>query len=226
MVVRSNLIALEANFKPKINVVYEGFLLNSATQNSEEGIDEFLKRFRKTAASCKYGALTKMIRYRIVTGIRGKASILLLPKEEEYNFDKTLSICWSNEAATKQPDSMIQNDTQTDERVNAVGSDQAKRTNKGRKKKKGTKSMKETKNAKKNSRRCGGSTTRDIRKTNVKRVITCSKQSQFVTTKQASTRKDGTNKNTKEYSKSQKKQIYRQPRSQGLIPSLGAGKWP
>ena len=30
MVVRSNLIALEANFKPKINVVYEGFLLNSA----------------------------------------------------------------------------------------------------------------------------------------------------------------------------------------------------
>ena len=42
VVVRSNLIALEANFKTKINVDYERFLLNSATQNSEERKDEFL----------------------------------------------------------------------------------------------------------------------------------------------------------------------------------------
>ena len=88
------------------------------------------------ASSCKYGARTEMIRYRIVLNWdpRGKAPILRLRKEEEYNLDKTLGMCWSNEAAIKQPDSMKHKETQTDEQVNAVGADQAKRTNKGRKK--------------------------------------------------------------------------------------------
>ena len=42
-------------------------------------------------------------------------------------------MCRSNEAAIKQPDSMKHNETQADEQVNAVGTDQAKRTNKRRK---------------------------------------------------------------------------------------------
>ena len=49
--VTSSLKALEAYFKPKTVVVYERFLFNSATQSSEEGIDEFVNRLRKMASS-------------------------------------------------------------------------------------------------------------------------------------------------------------------------------
>ena len=80
--------------------------------------------------------ITEMIRYWIVhgTGIREKAPILRLLKKENLNLDKTLNICRSHEAAiaTKQLDSMKQVQTQTDEQVNVVGTDQAKRTNKRR----------------------------------------------------------------------------------------------
>ena len=99
----SSLKALEAYFKPKTNVVYERFLFNSATQSSEEGIDEFVNRLRKMASSCKYGALTdEMIRDRIVIGVRDKDSKLRLLKEDELDLNKALSICRSNEAASKQ----------------------------------------------------------------------------------------------------------------------------
>ena len=134
--VTSSLKALEAYFKPKTNVVYERFLfLNSATQSFEEGIDEFVNRLRKMASSCKYGALTdEMIRDRIITGVRDKATKLRLLKEEELDLNKALSICRSNEAASKQLNFMKQEEIQTDEQVNAVDSEM-KRTDKRNKKK-------------------------------------------------------------------------------------------
>ena len=65
-------------------MVYERFLFNSATQSSEEGIDEFKNRLTKMASSYKYGALTdEMIRNRIVIGVRDKATKLGVLKEEE-----------------------------------------------------------------------------------------------------------------------------------------------
>ena len=121
--VTDSLKALEAYFKPKTNVVYERFLFNSATQSSEEGIDEFVNRLRKMASSCKYGALTdEMIRDSIVIGVRNKATKLRLLKEEELDLNKALSIYRSNEAASKQVNSMKQEEIQTDEQVNAIGS--------------------------------------------------------------------------------------------------------
>ena len=126
----SSLKALEAYFKPKTNVVYERFMFNSATQSSEEGIDEFVNRLRKMASSCKYGALTdEMIRDRIVIGVRDKAPKLRLLKEDELDLNKALSICRSNEAASKQLKFMKQEEIQTDEQVNTVDS-QAKRLDK------------------------------------------------------------------------------------------------
>ena len=156
--VTSSLKALEAYFKPKTNVVYKRFLFNSATQSSEEGIDEFVNRLRKMALSCKYGALTdEMIRDRIVIGVRDKASKLRLLKEDELDLNKALSICRSNEAASKQLKFMKLEEIQTDEQVNTVDS-QAKRLDKRHKQKKDAKygkNGKATKGAKKNCNRCG-----------------------------------------------------------------------
>ena len=163
--VTSSLKALEAYFKPKTNVVYERFMFNSATQSSEEGIDEFVNRLRKMASSCKYGALTdEMIRDRIVIGVRDKDSKLRLLKEDELDLNKALSICRSNEAASKQLKFMKQEEIQTDEQVNAMDS-QAKRLNKRHKQKKDAKygkNGKATKGVKKNCSRCG--TTKQHRK--------------------------------------------------------------
>ena len=69
-----------------------------------------------------------MIRNRIVIGIQDKDTKVRLPKEENLDMDKTLSICKSNEEVTKQLDFMKQDQSTTNERVNAVGS-QAKRPN-------------------------------------------------------------------------------------------------
>ena len=72
--------------------------------------------------SCKFGALTdETIRDRIVIGIGDKATKLRLLKEDSLDLDKTLSICRSNEAATKQLNFMKQEQRQANEQVNAVG---------------------------------------------------------------------------------------------------------
>ena len=88
------------------------------------------------ASSCRYGALTdEMIRDRIVIAVRDKATKLRLLKEEELDLNKALSVCRSNEAASKQLNFMKQEEIQTDEQVNAVDS-QTKRPDKRNKKKK------------------------------------------------------------------------------------------
>lgn len=77
--------ALEKYFKPKINVVYERFLFNSAMQNPEERIDAFVNTLRKMALSCKYGALTDwMFKDRILIGIQDKI----------HNFKYSKKIVW------------------------------------------------------------------------------------------------------------------------------------
>lgn len=82
----------------------------------------------------------EMIRDRIVIGVRDKATKLRLLKEEELDLNKALSICRSNEAASKQLNFMKQEEIQTDEQVNAVDS-QTKRADKWNKTKKDTKKM-------------------------------------------------------------------------------------
>lgn len=84
---------------------------------------------RTSPFSNKYDALTdEMNRNRIVIGIQDKGTKVRLLKEENLDMDKTLSICKSNEAATKQLDFMKQDQSLTNEHINAVGS-QVKRPN-------------------------------------------------------------------------------------------------
>lgn len=82
---------------------------------------------------------------RIVIGIQDKGTKVRLLKEENMDMDKTLSICKSNEAATKQLDFMKQDKSLTSEKTKwqmiarSIWKD-----------------PKDTKNTKKNCSRCGG----------------------------------------------------------------------
>ena len=125
--INASLAALEAYFKPKTSVVYERYLFNSSTQDSDEGIDEFVNRLRKQASSCKFGTLTdEMIRDRIVIGLQDRNTKLRLLKEEDLDLNKTVNICRASEIANRQLQSMKLD--QTGKQVNAMGT-QAKRFN-------------------------------------------------------------------------------------------------
>ena len=52
------MIALESHFKPKRDVVYEIYLLNTCVQSNEETVDSYVNRLRKFASSCQFGSLT------------------------------------------------------------------------------------------------------------------------------------------------------------------------
>ena len=50
--VNTCIAALQVYYKPKRNVVYERYVFNLGSQNSNESIDGFLTRIRKLSSSC------------------------------------------------------------------------------------------------------------------------------------------------------------------------------
>ena len=68
--VKTCLDSLEEHFKPKVNVVYERYLFNSAVQNPGEKIDDFVHRLRELSKSCDYGMLCDdLVHDRMVLGM-------------------------------------------------------------------------------------------------------------------------------------------------------------
>ena len=66
---KTYLDSLEEHFKPKVNVVYERYLFNSAMQNLGEKIDDFVHRLSELSKSCEYGMLCDdLVRDRMVLG--------------------------------------------------------------------------------------------------------------------------------------------------------------
>ena len=95
--------ALQAHFKPKRNVVYERYVFNLCSQNSDESIDEFLNRIRKLSSSCEFGTLTEeLIRDKLVLGIQDETTKLRLLKEDNLTLNKALNICRASEVANVQ----------------------------------------------------------------------------------------------------------------------------
>ena len=95
--------ALQAHFKPKRNVVYERYIFNLCSQNTDESIDEFLTRIRKLSSSCEFGTLTdELIRDKLVLGIRDETTKLRLLKEENLTLNKALNICRASEVVNVQ----------------------------------------------------------------------------------------------------------------------------
>lgn len=81
--ITSVLQALEDDFLPKRNVVYERYVFNSCIQTPEETVDCFVNRLRKLASSCQFGTLTEeMIRDRLVIGIQDKRTKARLLREK------------------------------------------------------------------------------------------------------------------------------------------------
>ena len=99
--------ALQAHFKPKWNVVYERYIFNLCSQNSDESIDEFLTRIRKLSSTREFSTLTyELICDKLVLGIRDETTKLRLLQEENLTLNKALNICRASEVANVQTKAM------------------------------------------------------------------------------------------------------------------------
>ena len=90
-------------FEPERNVIYERYLFNSATQRSENKIDQFVNELRKLASTCEYGTLSdELIRDRIVIGISDSSMRAGLLRESELTLNRAIDMCRASEQATCQ----------------------------------------------------------------------------------------------------------------------------
>ena len=81
----------EEYFKPKVNVVYERYLFNTATQNPSEKIDDFVQRLRELSKSCEYGTLCDdLVRDRIVLGTSDNDLRLRMFREKALTLHKAI----------------------------------------------------------------------------------------------------------------------------------------
>ena len=88
-------------FEPQRNIIYERYLFNSATQRSENKIDQFVNELRKLASTCEYGTLSdELIRDRIVIGISDSSMRARLLRESDLTLNRAIDMCRASEQAT------------------------------------------------------------------------------------------------------------------------------
>ena len=64
------IIKLTEDFEPQKNIIYKRYLFNSATQRSDNEIDQIVNEQRKLASTCECGTLSdELNRDRVVIGI-------------------------------------------------------------------------------------------------------------------------------------------------------------
>ena len=107
---------LEAYFIGETNEIYEAYVFNQKVQEVGESFDSFLTTLRSLAKTCNFGSmLDRMIRDRVVVGIRDNATRKKLLAENKLTLNKCIDICRASETTSKQLKEM----TQTEE-VSAV----------------------------------------------------------------------------------------------------------
>ena len=90
-------------FEPQRNIIYERYFFNSATQRSENKIDQFVNELRKLASTCEYGTLSdELIRDRIVIGVSDSSMRARLLRESDLTLNRAIDMCRASEQATCQ----------------------------------------------------------------------------------------------------------------------------
>lgn len=95
--------ALSNYFEPQKNTIFERYLFNTAVQEDNESIDQYLNRLRKLAATCEYGTLTsELIRDRLVIGISEHGIRSRLLREKTLTLDSAVNIVRAAERSKSQ----------------------------------------------------------------------------------------------------------------------------
>ena len=90
-------------FEPQKNVIFETYVFNTANQEPDEGIELYVNRLRKLAATCDFDTLTdRMIRDRLVLGIRDNSVRKRLLREKDLTLEKAVEMIRAAERAAEQ----------------------------------------------------------------------------------------------------------------------------
>lgn len=100
---------LDAYFIGETNEIYEAYLFNQRVQEIGESFDSFLTALRSLAKTCNFGSMQdRMIRDRVVVGIRDNSTRKKLLAENKLTLNKCIDICRASETTSKQLKEMSQ----------------------------------------------------------------------------------------------------------------------
>ena len=90
-------------FMAETNEAYESYRFNKCDQNESENIESYVTRLRQLVKGCNYGELSdRMIRDRIVAGIRDDELRKKLLEERELTLKLAIDKCKIHESSNKQ----------------------------------------------------------------------------------------------------------------------------
>lgn len=116
--------ALEQNFEPVRNVIYERSVFYSAKQSVGESISQYVNRLRKLAASCEFTpqrVLDENIRDKLVLGVLDKALKKQLLKDPKLTLVSAIETCRAAEQIDTEMANLSGNDeVASEERVNRL----------------------------------------------------------------------------------------------------------
>lgn len=99
----------------KKNTAYESFKFFSRVQQEGENFESFLMEIKKLSQTCEFGIMSdRMIRDKIVQGIKDKVLQERLLKIEDLNVQKAIDYCRAAEASNIQARSLQENKTEID----------------------------------------------------------------------------------------------------------------
>ncbi|UYV64758.1 K02A2.6-like [Cordylochernes scorpioides] len=95
--------AFDSHFCVRKNIIYERAKFNSRNQEDREPVDEFITSLYKLADSCEFEGLhEKLIRDRIVVGVRDKALSERMQLDSELTLEKAVKLVRQQEAVRQQ----------------------------------------------------------------------------------------------------------------------------
>ena len=95
--------ALTNYFEPQKNIIFERCLFNTAIQEENESIDQYLNRLRKLATTCDYGAFTnQLICDRLAIGISDQAVRSRLLREKTLTLEGAVDMVRATETSKNQ----------------------------------------------------------------------------------------------------------------------------
>ncbi|UYV82860.1 hypothetical protein LAZ67_22001106 [Cordylochernes scorpioides] len=154
----SVLKAFDSHFCVRKNIIYERAKFNSRIQEDREPVDEFITSLYKLADSCEFEGLhERLIRDRIVVGVRDKALSERMQLDSELTLEKAVKMVRQQEAVRQQQVDLQR--PSTSQKVNQVKFNSKKQSPKQQQQP----SRKKEKSAKTRSRcpKCGGFTHRE-----------------------------------------------------------------
>lgn len=113
--------ALSNHFNPKPSEIVETYKFHKRDQQEGETISDYVAELRRLSAHCNFTDLNRMLRDRVVCGVRDRALQHALLAKDNLTFQIVLDMATAAEAATRNVSDLKSEVSELTEAVNQVG---------------------------------------------------------------------------------------------------------